>query len=86
MSDLATPPSGEEGVGVTVDEALAHELVERVRSEGVELVGPVGEAWRPTLSGRSSGIVVHLWGVYSVPHLGRFDAGDSAGTRASPYI
>ena len=42
MSDLATPPSGEESVGVTVEEALAQELVERARSEGVELVGPGG--------------------------------------------
>lgn len=41
MSDLTTP-SGEEAAGLTVDESLAQELVERARSEGVELVGPGG--------------------------------------------
>ncbi len=42
MSDLTTPPSEPERVERTVDEDLAHELVERARSEGVELVGPGG--------------------------------------------
>jgi putative transposase len=45
MSDLTTPseaPAAEERDGRTVDEALAQELVERARSEGVELVGPGG--------------------------------------------
>ena len=42
VSDLTTPPSSGESSGLTVDEALAHELVERARSEGVELVGPGG--------------------------------------------
>jgi putative transposase len=41
MSDLSTP-SGPEGGERTADEALAQELVERARSEGVELVGPGG--------------------------------------------
>ena len=45
MSDLTTPvePSAEaESAERTVDESLAQELVERARSEGVELVGPAG--------------------------------------------
>jgi len=42
VSDVATPPSGGEAAEVSVDEALAHDLVERARSEGVELVGPGG--------------------------------------------
>src|SRR4051794_3848535 len=45
MSDVLTPegpPSGEGSGGRPVDEALAQELVERARSEGVELVGPGG--------------------------------------------
>jgi putative transposase len=42
VSDLATPSSGGEAAGVSVDEALAQDLVERARSEGVELVGPGG--------------------------------------------
>src|SRR5438105_3025927 len=45
MSDVATPsgpPVAEETGERTVDEALAQELVERARSEGVELVGPGG--------------------------------------------
>ncbi len=42
MSDLTTPSPGQEGEGRAVDEALAQELVERARSEGVELVGPGG--------------------------------------------
>ena len=35
-------PPGEESGGRPVDEALAQELVDRARSEGVELVGPGG--------------------------------------------
>jgi hypothetical protein len=42
VSDLTTPPPEEEGGGRAVDEALAQDLVERARSEGVELVGPGG--------------------------------------------
>ena len=42
MSDLTTPPSAQEDAGRAVEEALAQELVERARSEGVELVGPGG--------------------------------------------
>jgi putative transposase len=45
MSDLTAPGaplSEEESRGRAVDEALAQELVERARSEGVELVGPGG--------------------------------------------
>lgn len=45
MSDLTTSVESsaeEESVERAVDEALAHELVERARSEGVELVGPGG--------------------------------------------
>jgi putative transposase len=45
MSDLTTPsspPLEEESSGRAVEEALAQELVERARSEGVELVGPGG--------------------------------------------
>jgi len=45
MSDLSTPsepPAVEEVAARTVDEALAQELVERARTEGVELVGPGG--------------------------------------------
>ena len=45
MSDLTTPDGSavaEESEARTVDEALAQELVERARSEGVELVGPGG--------------------------------------------
>jgi putative transposase len=42
MSDLTTPSPEQEGGGRSVDEALAQELVERARSEGVELVGPGG--------------------------------------------
>jgi transposase-like protein len=45
MSDVTTPsePAAvEETVTRSVDEALAHELVERARTEGVELVGPGG--------------------------------------------
>jgi putative transposase len=45
MSDLTTPgapPSEQEAGGRVVDEVLAQELVERARSEGVELVGPGG--------------------------------------------
>src|SRR2546421_13023767 len=45
MSDVATPsgpPVAEETGERTVDEALAQELVERARTEGVELVGPGG--------------------------------------------
>src|SRR3954471_22943318 len=45
MSDVLTPegpPSGEASGARPVDEALAQELVERARSEGVELVGPGG--------------------------------------------
>jgi putative transposase len=41
MSDLTTPSELGTG-GRTADEALAQELVERARSEGVELVGPDG--------------------------------------------
>jgi len=45
MSDLITPgapPLEQEAGGRAVDEVLAQELVERARSEGVELVGPGG--------------------------------------------
>ncbi len=45
MSDLTTSEElavGEETTVPAVDEALAQELVERARSEGVELVGPGG--------------------------------------------
>src|SRR5436305_5319449 len=42
MSDLTTPSPEQEGEGRAVDEALAQELVERSRREGVELVGPGG--------------------------------------------
>src|SRR5260221_2896809 len=45
MSDLITPgapPSEQEASWRAVDEALAQELVERARTEGVELVGPGG--------------------------------------------
>jgi hypothetical protein len=42
VSDLTAPPPEEEGGGRAVDEALAQDLVERARSEGVELVGPGG--------------------------------------------
>jgi len=45
MSDVTTPsvsPAVEEVAGPTLDETLAQELVERARSEGVELVGPGG--------------------------------------------
>lgn len=44
MSDLTTPvdSSAAESAERTVDGALAQELVERARSEGVELVGPGG--------------------------------------------
>src|SRR6266571_602076 len=45
MSDLTTPVDSSaeaESAERAVDEALAHELVERARSEGVELVGPGG--------------------------------------------
>ncbi len=42
MSDLTTPSPGLESSERTVDEELAEELVERARSEGVELVGPGG--------------------------------------------
>ena len=45
MSDLTTPvdsPAEVESAERTVDEALAQELVERARSEGVGLVGPGG--------------------------------------------
>jgi putative transposase len=45
MSDLTTPSepvAAEASAGTTVDETLAQELVERARSEGVELVGPGG--------------------------------------------
>jgi transposase-like protein len=45
MSDVATPnelPAVEAREASTVDDALAQELVERARSEGVELVGPGG--------------------------------------------
>ena len=45
MSDLTTsdePSVVEEAEARTVDEELAQELVERARSEGVELVGPGG--------------------------------------------
>jgi len=38
----AGPPAVEETVARTVDESLAQELVERARTEGVELVGPGG--------------------------------------------
>jgi putative transposase len=41
VSDLATPAEPEEA-GEPVDVALAEELVERARAEGVELVGPGG--------------------------------------------
>jgi putative transposase len=40
VSDLTTPPEVEGGG--RADDALAQELVERARSEGVELVGPGG--------------------------------------------
>ena len=42
MSDPTTPVAGEDGGGRPVDEAIAQELVERARAEGVELVGPGG--------------------------------------------
>jgi hypothetical protein len=45
MSDLTTPVDSSaeaESAERTVDETLAQELVERARSEGVELVGPAG--------------------------------------------
>lgn len=45
MSDLTTPvdsSAGAESPELPVDETLAQELVERARSEGVELVGPGG--------------------------------------------
>lgn len=45
MSDLTTPvelSAEAESAEPTVDEALAQELVERARTEGVELVGPGG--------------------------------------------
>jgi hypothetical protein len=45
VSDLTTSsesPAVEEAVARPVDETLAQELVERARSEGVELVGPGG--------------------------------------------
>jgi hypothetical protein len=45
VSDLSTPSESaavEETGSPPVDEALAEELVERARSEGVELVGPGG--------------------------------------------
>src|SRR3954466_16038012 len=45
MSDVLTPegpPSGEDSGGRPGDEALGRELVERARSEGVELVGAGG--------------------------------------------
>jgi putative transposase len=48
MSDVVAPVDGSrvegdvEGLGPRVDEALAKELVERARSEGVGLVGPGG--------------------------------------------
>src|SRR3954471_6578448 len=45
MSDVLTPegpPSGEASGARPVDEALAQELLEQARSEGVELVGPGG--------------------------------------------
>ncbi len=45
MSDVTTadgPAVGDEVAAPAVDEALAQELVERARSEGVELVGPGG--------------------------------------------
>jgi transposase-like protein len=42
MSDVTTPPPGVEADGRSAEEALAEELVERARSEGVELVGPGG--------------------------------------------
>src|SRR4249920_198804 len=45
MSDVMTPGESlvaEESETRMVDEALAQELVERARSEGVELIGPGG--------------------------------------------
>jgi len=42
VSDPTTPVAGEDGGGRPVDEAIAQELVERARAEGVELVGPGG--------------------------------------------
>ncbi len=42
MSDLTEGSVGRRELRRTVDEALAQELVERARSEGVELVGPGG--------------------------------------------
>ena len=41
MSDVVTPPPGDEG-GVRTEESIAQELVERARSEGTALVGPGG--------------------------------------------
>ena len=42
MTTASEPAAVEEAVAATVDEGLAQELVERARSEGVELVGPGG--------------------------------------------
>ena len=42
MSDVTTPSPGPEEAGAAAEETLAQELVERARSEGVELVGPGG--------------------------------------------
>ena len=41
MSDVVTPPPGDEG-GVRTEESIAQELVELARSEGTALVGPGG--------------------------------------------
>jgi putative transposase len=42
VSDVTTPPAGEDAGARSVDETIAQELVERARSEGTALVGPGG--------------------------------------------
>src|SRR5712691_12849231 len=68
MSDLITPidSSAEaESAERTVDEALAQELVERARSEGVELVGPGG-----LLTGLTKTVLETALGAEIDEHLG----------------
>src|SRR5712691_8896239 len=68
MSDVATPngpAAAEESAGRTVDEALAQELVERARSEGVELVGPGG-----LLTGLTKSVLESALEVEMDEHLG----------------
>ena len=65
MSDLSTASPEQGGVGRTVDEALAIELVERARTEGVELVGPSG-----LLTGLTKTVLEAALDVEMEDHLG----------------